>query len=76
LARGSKRRILHYDELHDLYSSSYIIRKTKSMGMRWARYVARMEQIRNSYKILMVKPEGESPLGGRSIVKPWGHEWS
>jgi hypothetical protein len=28
-----------YDELHSLYSSSYIIRVTKSRRMRWVEYV-------------------------------------
>jgi hypothetical protein len=35
-----------------------------------------MEQIRNSYKILMIKPEGNRTIGDRRMVKPWGHRWS
>jgi hypothetical protein len=35
-------RKLHDEELHDLYSSSSIIRITKSSWMRWAGHVARM----------------------------------
>jgi hypothetical protein len=31
--------------------------------MRWAGYVARMEEERKVYKILMAKPEGRRPLG-------------
>jgi hypothetical protein len=38
----SEWRKLHNDELHDLYSSSKIVRVIKSRRMRWAGYVARM----------------------------------
>jgi hypothetical protein len=34
-------RKLHNEELHDLYSSSNVIRMFKSMRMRWAGHVAR-----------------------------------
>jgi hypothetical protein len=35
-------RKLHNEELHNLYSSSSIIRMIKSRRMRWVRHVARM----------------------------------
>jgi hypothetical protein len=35
-------RKLHYEELHNLYSSPSIIRVVKSRRMRWAGHVARM----------------------------------
>jgi hypothetical protein len=56
-------RKLHNEELHILYSSSNIIRHIKSRRMRWARHVARVEEERNMYKVLMGKPEGKRPLG-------------
>jgi hypothetical protein len=31
--------------------------------MKWARYVARMGEMRNVYNILVGKPVGEGPLG-------------
>ena len=31
--------------------------------MRWAGHVARMEQFRNSYGVLVGKPESKRPLG-------------
>jgi hypothetical protein len=31
--------------------------------MRWAVHVARMEEKRNLYKLLVRKPEGKKPLG-------------
>jgi hypothetical protein len=34
----------------------------KSMRMRWAGHVARMEKKMNAYRILMGKPEGKRPL--------------
>jgi hypothetical protein len=37
-------RKLHNNELHNLYSSPYMIRKIKSRRMRWAGHVARMEK--------------------------------
>jgi hypothetical protein len=35
-------RKLHYEELHDLYSSPSIIRIMKARRMRWMGHVARM----------------------------------
>jgi hypothetical protein len=56
-------RELHNKELHNLYSSSNIIRKTKSRRMRWTGHVARMGEKKNACKILVGKPEGKRPLG-------------
>jgi hypothetical protein len=64
---GSKRdevtggwRKLHNEELHNLYSSSSIIRMIKLRRMRWAGHVARKE--RTAYRILVGKPETKRPL--------------
>jgi hypothetical protein len=54
---------LHSKELHDLYSSPSIIRMIKLRRMRWAGHVARMGEKRNSYRLLVGKPEGKKPLG-------------
>jgi hypothetical protein len=35
----------------------------KSRRMRWTEHVARMEEKRNAYRILVGKPEGKRPLG-------------
>jgi hypothetical protein len=56
-------RKLHNEELHNLYSSSSIIRIIKSGRMTWAGHVARMRAKRNAYRILVGKPEGKRPLG-------------
>jgi hypothetical protein len=56
-------RILHDDELHNLFSSTNIIRMMKSRRMSWAGHVARMGVKRNAYGILVGKPEGKRPLG-------------
>jgi hypothetical protein len=56
-------RKLHNEELRNLYSSSSIIRMMKSRKMRWAGHVARMEEKRNAYRLLVGKPEGKRPLG-------------
>jgi hypothetical protein len=46
-----------------VYSSSNVIRLIRSRRMEWARHVARMESMRNAYKMLVGKPEGKRPLG-------------
>jgi hypothetical protein len=56
-------RKLHSGELHDLYSSPDIIRQIKSRRMRWAEHVARMEEGRNVYKLLVGMSKGKRPLG-------------
>jgi hypothetical protein len=56
-------RKLHIEELHNLYSSSKIIRMMKSRRMRRSRHIARMGETRNAYRILVGKPEGKRPLG-------------
>jgi hypothetical protein len=53
---------LHSEELHNLYSSPSLIRIIKSMSMRWAGHVANMRARRNSYSILVGKPDGKRPL--------------
>jgi hypothetical protein len=54
---------VHNEELRELYSSPSIIRIIKSRSMRWAGHVARMEEKRNAYRLLVGKPEGKRPLG-------------
>jgi hypothetical protein len=54
---------LHYDELHDLYSSLNIVRVIKSRRMRWAGHVKRMGEGRGVYRVLVGRPEGKRPLG-------------
>jgi hypothetical protein len=56
-------RKMHNEELHDLHSSSSIIRIIKSRRMRLAQHVALMGEKRNVYRLLVGKPEGKRPLG-------------
>jgi hypothetical protein len=56
-------RKLHTEELHDLYSSSNIVRVMKSRRMRWAEFVARIVEESGVYRVLVGKPEGKRPLG-------------
>ncbi|KAJ4428006.1 hypothetical protein ANN_24020 [Periplaneta americana] len=56
-------RKLHNTELHALYSSPHIIRNIKSRRLRWAGHVARMGESRNTYRVLVGRPEGKRPLG-------------
>jgi hypothetical protein len=53
-------RKLHNEEIHNLYSSPYIIRQVTS---RCAGHVARMGEEGKVYKFLMGKPEGKRPFG-------------
>jgi hypothetical protein len=56
-------RKLHSEELHNLYSSTSIIRIIKSRRMRWARHIARMGEKRNEHRLVVRKPKGKRPLG-------------
>ena len=56
-------RKLHNEELNDLYYSPNIVRVVKSRRMRWAGHVARMEERRGIYRVLVGKPEGKRPRG-------------
>jgi hypothetical protein len=55
-------RKLHYEELHNLYSSLNIIRQIKLSRMRLAGHVARMRE-EKVYKVLVGKSEGKRLLG-------------
>jgi hypothetical protein len=55
-------RKLHNEELHGLYSSPSIIRIIKSRRMRWVGHIARMGEKRNTYGLLVGKPQGNIPL--------------
>ena len=64
-------RKLHNAELHAMYSSPNI-GVLKSRRLRWAGHVARMEQSRNAYRVLVGKPEEtfrEAEVHGRIILK-------
>ncbi|KAJ4445714.1 hypothetical protein ANN_12399 [Periplaneta americana] len=56
-------RKLHNAELHALYTSPDIIRNIKSRRLRLAGHVARMDESRNAYRVLVGRPEGKIPLG-------------
>ena len=47
-----------------MYSSLKIIRNLKWRRLRWARYVAHIEQSSNAYRVLMGKPKEKRPLWG------------
>jgi hypothetical protein len=57
-------RKLHKEEVHNLYSSSSIIRMIKSRRMRWVGCVTGMGRGKgNACRILVGKPDGRRPLG-------------
>jgi hypothetical protein len=55
-------RKLHNEELHNLYSSSSIIRIIKLRRMKWACGM-NVGGKRNVHRLLVGKPEGKRPLG-------------
>ena len=55
---GEWRR-LHNEELHSLYRLPNIVRVIKSRILRWAGHVARMEEARSAFNILVGKPIGK-----------------
>jgi hypothetical protein len=55
-------RKLHTEKLKDLYCSPNIVLVIKSRRMRWARHVARMDERRVVYRVLVGKSEGKRPL--------------
>jgi hypothetical protein len=58
---------MHNEELRGLYSSLSIVRVIKARRMRWARHVARMGEVRDTYSILVGRTEGRRPLGRRRL---------
>jgi hypothetical protein len=60
-------RILHKEELHNLYASPNIIRVIRSRIMRWAGHVALMEEIRNEHKISVGKLSGKDNSEVRGV---------
>ena len=56
-------RKLHNEELNDLYFSPNVVRVIKSRKMGWAGHVARMEERRGVYWVLVGELEGKRPLG-------------
>ena len=59
---GDWRR-LQNEELHSLYRSPNIVRLIKSIRLRRAGHVARVEESGSTMKILTGKPTGKRPLG-------------
>jgi hypothetical protein len=72
---GSKRDVvteewkkLHIKELNDLYSLPNIVQVTKSRRMRCAGQVARMEERRGVYRVLVGKSRSEGAVGFNSML--------
>ena len=51
-----------YEELLSLYLSPNIVRVSKSRKLRWADHMARMEEGRSAFKIVIGTPTGKRPL--------------
>jgi len=59
---GEWRKLLN-EEFNNVYTSSNIVRMTKSRRMRWAGRVACMGERRGVFRVLVGKYEGKRPLG-------------
>jgi hypothetical protein len=79
-------RKLHNEELHNVCSSPNIIKQIKLRRMRWAGYVAHMEEGKKVERVMVERPEGKRPLGRprrrwedgiRMVLRDigWGVDW-
>jgi hypothetical protein len=56
-----------HKELHDLYCLSVIIMVIRSRRMRLLAHVVCMRDMRNAYRVLVVRPEDKWPLGDLGV---------
>jgi hypothetical protein len=54
---------MHNEDLHNVYSSSNVVRIIKTRRMRWVGHVARLEANCNAYSVMVGKPEGKRAVG-------------
>ena len=73
-------KIFDNEKLRGFYRSPHIVRVIKSRRLRWAGHVARMEEGRSAFKILIGRPTGKILFGRprrrwedniRMDHKPW-----
>jgi len=55
-------RKLYTEEIHNLYSSPYVVGVIKTRRIRWARHVANTDKMRSACKTLVRKPQRKRPL--------------
>jgi hypothetical protein len=76
---GGWRRL--HNELHNLYTSPYIVRAIKTRKMRWTDHVGCTGERMNAYKFLVRKTEGKRPYQrprsrmGRCGLDASGLDW-
>ena len=62
-SQNKEWRRLRNEEFHSVYCSPNIVKVNKSRKLRWVGHVDRMEEGRNAFKSLTVKPIGNRYLG-------------
>jgi hypothetical protein len=55
-------KVFCVEELHNMYASPSIIRVIKSRRMRWGGHITCTREMRNTYNILVGKPERKRPF--------------
>jgi hypothetical protein len=65
-------RKLHNEKLHNLYTSTSMMRIIRTRRTRWSGHVARMGEKRNACRIFVGKLEKMRPVGvGGCIILKW-----
>jgi hypothetical protein len=64
-------RKLNNEELHNLYSSSNVIRMIKSKRVRWLGHITPVGDKENAYSVLVGKPECRRPLEEHLDICSW-----
>ena len=59
-----------------VYRSPNIVREIKSRRLKWAGHVARMEEFRSAFKILLCKPTGRDNYGSLDVYGRTILEWT
>jgi hypothetical protein len=67
-------RKLQNGELHNFHSPPGIIRQMKSRRMRWARHVARLEEVCTGF--WRESPEEKDHLKGQGVDGRMGSKWN
>jgi hypothetical protein len=66
---------LHNEELHNLCTSPSIIKVIKSRRMSWVGHAVRMAEMKNTFRILVGKPEEKRHFGRYRSQWKFRNKW-